>query len=187
MALIDIISLIESEAAEKAASLLTKAKEEVETLQKDSKELTADAVALLKKEGEEERSALEKRATSQSLRTERMAISTAQQEVVDTVFTKVEEQLNKLSGEDLTSVFSSLVSGVSAEKGEVVVLGKGKKEMEVALAASKKTFSVSEDKKSSQGGFIFKGDGFDMDFSFATVVEKELRPSEEGKVFKELF
>jgi vacuolar-type H+-ATPase subunit E/Vma4 len=187
MALVDIIALIESKAAEQATDLLEKAKKEVEALQKESESSTEETVALLKKEGEDERRAMEKQSTSQVNREDRMIISAAQQEMVDKTFSEVDSLLQSLSGDELVEIFSTLLSRISTEKGEVVVLGSRKSEMEKALSSVGKSFSVSEDSDSSQGGFIFKGEDFDMDFSFSAIVEKELRPSQEGKVFSELF
>lgn len=189
MALVNIISLIESEAAENAHSLIENAKEELSLFEKKIESSTAEEVLRINEEGEKERSFLEKQASSLVNRNERIAISNAQQEVVDSVFSQVESSLSQLEENDLALVFSSLLSGITAEKGEVCICGGKNSEsaMTSALKNVNKDFTVSSCKENCGGGFIFKGEGFDMDFSFSAVVQKELRSSEEGNVFKELF
>jgi len=187
MALVDIITLIEREASEKAASLVEAAETEVKTLVSTAEEKAKIEASSLEEDGKNTRETLEKRKNSEFLRNERVAVSTAQQEIVDSIFTSVKDELQSLSGDDLTTVFVSLLKKIDVEKGEVKVCGGKKTELESAIKTAKKDFTVSECAEDCDGGFIFVGDGFEMDFSFSALVEKELRPAQEGKIFKELF
>ena len=188
MALVDIITLIEREAAEKASSLLDSAKTEASLCIEAAKVKAKKEVASLEKDGIVARETLEKRKNSEFTRNERVAISIAKQELVDSVFTSVKQNLQNLSGDDLSALFVSLLKKIPAEKGEILVCGGKKSEMDVAVKIVKKDFTVSEcTDHSCEGGFIYKGDGFEMDFSFSNLVEKELRPLQEGEIFKALF
>lgn len=187
MALVDIITLIEREAAEKASSLLDTAKAEASSLVEAAEAKAKKEVASLEKDGIITRETLEKRKSSEFKRNERIAVSTAQQELVDSVFALAEQELQNLSGEKLSEVFVSLLKKIPSEKGEVVVCGGKKSEMEAAVKTAKKDFVVSENTDTCSGGFLYIGDGFEMDFSFKALIEKELRPSKEGEIFKALF
>ena len=170
MALVDIITLIEREASEKAASLVEAAEAEVKTLVSSAEEKAKEEASSLEQDGKNTRETLEKRKNSEFARNERVAVSTAQQEIVDSVFTSAQQELQNLSGDDLTAVFTALLGKISAEKGEVKVCGGKKSELESAVKASKKDFTVSECTENCEGGFIFVGDGFEMDFSFTALI-----------------
>jgi len=187
MALVDIITLIEKESAQKADSLIDAAKTEAASLLETATAATKIELDSLEKDGKEFRENLEKRKISEFSRNERVAVSTVQQEIVDSVFASAESELQKLSGDDLTAVFTALLKKIPDTTGEVVAQGKGKSELESAVKASKKEFTVSENSDSTAGGFLYIGDEFEMDFSFSALIDKELRPKKEGEIFKALF
>lgn len=187
MALVDIITLIEREASEKAASLIEAAEAEVKKLVSSSEKKAKLEASSLEEDGKTTRETLEKRKNSEFARNERVAVSTAQQEIVDSIFVSAKEELKSLSGDDLTAVFVSLLEKIDADKGTVWVFGGKKPEMESAVKTAQKDFSIEECTLGCDGGFTFEGDGFEMDFSFSALIEKELRPTQEGKIFKELF
>ncbi len=187
MALVDIITLIERESSEKADSLLETAKTEAVSLVENATVVAKAEAASLEKDGKISRENFEKRKSSEFARNERISVSTAQQEIVDSVFVSAQKELQKLSGDDLIAVFTTLLKKIDSDAGKVLVCGGKVSELESAVKAVKKDFTVSENNDSCGGGFVFVGDGFEMDFSFTSLIEKELRPTKEGEIFKALF
>ncbi len=186
MALVDIIALIEDEASKKASSILEKSQKEIISLTDTLEKELSHYISVLETEEKEEISLLKKRSTAFLSREERILLSVSREEILESVFLALKFALETLSGKDLEGVFLKLLLEIPAEKGHIVVLGKRLPEMKESLLIAKKDFSLEEDSSSQEGGFIFKGQSFEMDFSFSSLV-KEIHKKKAIEIFKELF
>lgn len=187
MALQNILELIASEAQSEAKRI----QENAELHAKEVREkCVADAEAKIQvvvSEKDAYIASLKKRHETRMRMEQRAVLSQKKSQVLDRVFDAAKEYLQKASDAELEKIFSALLSQISSSHGNVVLLGEGQKNaFEKALKATGKNFSVVE-QKDLRGGFLFRSENFEMDFSFSNLLEKVLRPQVEGKLSALLF
>ncbi len=185
MALSDIIAKIQSEAEVKAAEL----KSEHEDKMKD---LQADNVQLLKTMEEENIAATEEIGGKMKLKAEmeaemeaKNALLTAKRELIDET---LEQSVSALaSAERYEDLLAEMMKKADFESGEVIP-AKGKEDAtKNAIQKAGRNFTLASDSANIKGGFILKADKVEVDNSFETVINQQLRQNLEIELNKTLF
>lgn len=185
MALSDIVSFIESEKDRQVQEL----KDLYTVYEKELIEnanLKKEEYSILKfKEFEDIKLDLEKKQVSTLNKYRRKKLSLFKEEVVKDVFKDLHNTLKSLDSNELVNLFSKYIEGISDSSGTIVSLGSSISDVELAVKKSNKNFLLEEG--TGNGGFLFKGDGFVVDFSLENIVFNLLYNKEEVSILSKLF
>lgn len=187
MALKDILEQIKEETEDKLNTL----KKEHD---KKMKEID-DKFSALKKEAE---TGMDEQVKTNSKKILNKMTTVAKMEAKNKLLKEKRELLDAIFDETLKKLVSSsgykrLITGLlkaSKLEGEgiTVVPAKGKEsETKAAVEASGKSYKVSEKSADVKGGFILKSDKIEIDNSFESILNKQLRDDLELEVAKTLF
>lgn len=185
MALADILQMIASQKEEQIRTM--KADQELESKQliENSEKQGTEYSAQRFEEFEKLKHAKELKYDSDISREKRIKFSYFQNTVMDSVFEEVEKELSSLSKEELTALCSRLIRSIPEKSGSIVSKGTDVQILKEAVSSAEKSFEVLDGE--GAGGFEFVGDGYTVDFSFHTLVSKDLRSKYEADLFTELF
>jgi vacuolar-type H+-ATPase subunit E/Vma4 len=185
MALSDIVSFIDSEKDRQVKEL----KELYSVYEKELIEnanLKKDEYSVLKfKEFESIKLDLEKKQISSLNKYKRMKESLFKEDIVNDIFFRLSKDLKTLNDDKLVLFFSKYIISISEKKGTIVSLGASKDVLVSAIKKSNKNFLFEEGK--GDGGFLFKGDGFVVDFSLKNIVFNLLYKDEKVSILNKLF
>jgi vacuolar-type H+-ATPase subunit E/Vma4 len=187
MALQDILEQIKKENREKLDALqkeydekLKKLNEEFKKLEKQTDEEMDEKVALNSKKILNKMTTHAKMEAKNKLLKEKRAF-------MDEIF---DEALNALvSSSDYENLITQLLkhSSISGENIKVVP-AKGKEEVtKAALDASGKSYEMADKSADMKGGFILQSEKIEIDNSFESILDKQLRDDLELGVAKTLF
>ncbi len=185
MALSDIIAKIQSEAEVKAAELKAEYEEKMKDLQSQN-------VQLLKTMEEENIAATEEISGKMKLKAQmeaemeaKNALLKAKRELIDET---LEQAVNALaSAERYEDLLAEMMKKADFEAGEVIP-SKGKEDVtKKAIQKAGKNFTPAADSANIKGGFILKSDKVEVDNSFETVINQQLRQNLEIELNKTLF
>lgn len=179
MALADILQYIEKESQKKADNIILIAKENEKEIIGDAEKKAQEYSSYRFHEFEEEKVFREKKSSAKMQQYEKMELAKFNISLVDSIYTSFLDSLSAFSTEDVKKICSVYLSRLSEDAGVVVSAGTDEKILKEVVKECGKNFTVeSGDLKT--GGFIFQGDGYSVDFTFPTIVNKYLRENTEA-------
>jgi vacuolar-type H+-ATPase subunit E/Vma4 len=185
MALSDILELIAQEAEETARKKLSEADLRV----REIKDRSEEQVKLFHEKKSQETARLaddiRKKGNMQAKAKARAIVSRKKHEILSRLYESVLLTLSKAEGPLLEKVFENFLSVFHESSGTIVLLGVGEGELKKVLERLQKKFSVEV--VSGKGGFLFRGDGFEVDCSFENILRKIFLPKYEGKLLHIFF
>ncbi|MCD5381146.1 MAG: V-type ATP synthase subunit E [Candidatus Pacebacteria bacterium] len=117
-----LIEKIEQDTAEKVFVITTKAKAEVEQIQRETEAAVAELNQTHKVSVKKQQSHLELVAVSQAKQAGKIALQTAKREQIDVLFAEVEESLLGLSAEKYVAFYSEQASQIMPKEAELIVV-----------------------------------------------------------------
>ena len=178
--------------------ILSEGKEEAAKIIADAKEYALNAVRAAEQAAEEniksERAAIKRAAEdleagkrTLSALEEKKIILGAKQELVETVYLRAEQKLNKMQKNEFLTLIDRLIAEY-AEEGDEVVLAENSpaKAEEVAALGSVKKLALKIRTGGKVGGIILSGKTCDKDLSFKALLGA-LREKTEAETAAELF
>lgn len=186
MALNDILEQIASEAKVKSDELssqfdeLKKQMEAEQTaslnqMEKDSEKKTAEDSKKSKEKAEMEAEMEAKNG-----------LLTAKRQVIDETLIK---SITELAASDqYVNILADMLRSTDLDSSAEVIPARGKEDQtRKAIEASGKNYRVASESANFSGGFILKADKVEIDNSFETLIQNELRPNLEIELNKVLF
>ena len=168
---------------EKKLSELEKAhKEDVENLEKEYKEKREQAVEKINTRAKEAAEQVATRTEMLANTERKKQILAKKREKIDQIFVDTIQVL--VDSPNYKKYLSELLKKAEVKEGEVIY-AKGKKEATEA-AIEGKGFKLGKEGE-FQGGFIIRNGKVDHDFTFDSLIEKQLRDELETKVAHILF
>lgn len=187
MSLSDLIQQIEKEAATQIAKLAEGRDKAIYEIQKDYEKKREQKTTDIEKRTEENIDKIERRADTFAnmeirnhlLKSKRTLLA----DVLDKVIAKLAES------DDYVKILVTLLKHAKKEFREgVVVPAKGKEdETKKALHEADAPFELAGRSAHIKGGFILKGEDVEINFSFESILEKEIWGDLEIKLSKMLF
>ncbi len=187
MALSDILEKIKKEAEAKVTKLEQEYKAKIEQLEKENKEKQKDIDEEMHKKVEENNKKIIAKAENLAEIERKNELLHAKREIIEEALESAIEELSKL--DNYEEVITDMLKKADL-KGDntVVVPAKGKEEAtKAAIQNSGKSYFLSEKNSNMTGGFILKTDTIEIDNSFSTIVNEQLREDLEIKLHKLLF
>lgn len=166
-----IIDKIIADAEEEKKKILDAAKAQADAIIAKAEDAAERDVLAAREEALTEAEKASAKVISGALMDAKKAVLTAKQECLGQVVAKANEKLLSMSGSDYEEVILNMLS--KAEKGEVLLSAKNKKELEKRLTAE--GYQVSDEVRDISGGFIIKNGDIEYNYSFEAImmVEKE--------------
>lgn len=111
----------------------------------------------------------------------------AKREFIAQILTEATEELAK--SEKYEQILTDMLQGINVSGSNIVVIpAKGKEETtKAAIKAAGKDYFLSDKSANIKGGFILKTDKIEIDNSFETIINKQLREDFEITLNKTLF
>lgn len=183
MSVNDIIKTIEEQADKKSEEIRKKNKEkEYSLILAYNEKITAQEAALLDKAKKETKEKVRKEKFILNLN-ENNALLEKKWEIIDSVYKKALDKFIMLDKKEKGKIFSHWLKECYAD-GEIII---SEKDVEIIeKLANAKKIKISPEKIKNAGGFIFKSDKTNIDYTFENVVNN-LRKETEVEVGKILF
>lgn len=187
MALADILEKINKETLEAIAKLEERFKEQKKKLEADSEQEQKLIDKEMNAKVEEKSKQILEKAEQLAEREAKNNLLTAKRKVIDQALEKAVEAL--ANSDKYESILTDILKKIDLDdENTVVIPAKGKEEeTKKAIKESGKKFFLSEKSSSIKGGFIIKTDKVEIDNSFETIINHELREDLEIKLHKTLF
>lgn len=186
MALADILQVISSQKQEQISEMKSVNEEEIKKLFEEAETTGQEYSTRRFEEFEKVKESKEKKLDSDISRKKRMEISRVQKQIMDRAYKGVETKLSSLSKEEIIAFCSGLIRSIPATEGSLRSVGTDDEILLAAIKSAGKDFSV-EKGGNGNGGFYFIGDGYTVDFTFHSLIQKDLREKCEADLFQELF
>lgn len=187
MALSDILEQIKKETQEKLDKLQKDYDEAVKKIEKEFEKLLNDA----REEMDEQVAANSEKIRSKMVTHAKMEAKNKllkeKREVIDEIFKAALDAL--ASSSDYEKLLTKLLKHSDIDGDHVkVVPAKGKEDAtKAAISASGKTFKMSEKSADIKGGFILESEKIEIDNSFESILNKQLRDDLELEVAQNIF
>lgn len=186
MALSDITQKILADAQAEAAQINAQAEKEAKTLEAEA-HAKAEAT---KKRIEDETAQRERdmeRKTHSLAQTERKSLLLSKKRaLIEKVFAEAKKKLGALPAKELDELLVSFLTQITEKAGTVYPAAAHREAVQKALKVTGKHFTLGEEKDFA-GGFVFVGVEAEVDFSFDSIIERDVRPQAEIAVTKTLF
>ncbi|MBU0981359.1 hypothetical protein KKC94_01580 [Patescibacteria group bacterium] len=187
MALSDILEQIKKLADAEVEKLNTFANEQIYSIQKEFSEKRDKQKAEMEARVEDNIVKIKSRAKTFAKMQNRSALLKAKRELLQEVFTQSVKKL--ADSPNYVKILTALFKTAKKEFSEAKVIGaKGKEEeTKKALHESGAEFELLQKTADIKGGFTLKAGDVEVDFSFESILEKELWNELEMKLNKALF
>ena len=187
MALADILSKINKETLEKIAALEKEFNEKKKKLEEDNEKEQKKIDENMHQKVEEKSKQIIEKAESLAEREAKNRLLEAKRTVIDEA---LEEAIEKLAKSDkYEAMLADMLKKISLDDDNTVVIpAKGKEDATAkAIKSSGKKYFLSEKNGQFKGGFIVKTEKIEIDNSFETIINEQLREELEIKLHKTLF
>jgi V/A-type H+/Na+-transporting ATPase subunit E len=187
MPLIDILDKIKKDTDDFIAKLEREYKEKRDKLEKESKEKQKKIDEDIFKKIEEKSKKIIEKAKNLAEREEKNKFLLAKRELIDNAMTQAIENLSK--SKDYETIITNMLKVANIEDENVVIIpSKGREEVtKNAIKNSGRSFYLSDKSSNIKGGFILKTEKIEIDNSFETLINEQLRDNLEIKINKLLF
>lgn len=187
MALSDILEQIQKEADAQVAKLNATRDEEIYSIQKEAEKVRSGKKADMQVRVDDSVNKIKARAHTFAKMQTRNALLKAKRDLLSEIFDKSVKALT--DSKNYEKILEDLFKRAKKEFKEGKVMGAKGKEAETkkALAASGADFELMEHTAHIASGFILKSSNIEVDFSFESILSKELWSELEMKLNKELF
>ncbi|MFH1284841.1 MAG: V-type ATP synthase subunit E [Candidatus Peregrinibacteria bacterium] len=187
MALVDILERINHETAKQIAQLEKSFEEKKRHLEEDNKTRQKTIDEKMHDKIEENSKKILEKAESLAERERKNRLLAAKRQAIDETLALVVEKLSK--ADDYEDIITKMLKASDLEEeNTVVVSAKGKEEAtKTAIKKSGKAYFLSDKSSDLKGGFILKTDRVEVDNSFETIINEQLRSDLEIKLHKTLF
>lgn len=187
MALQDILQKIKQEAETELKALEEEHDKKLKTVDEEFEDLKAEANEDMDDKVETNSKKIMNKMTTIAKMEAKNKLLKEKRELLDEIF---EEALAKLvDSPNYKDLIVGLLkhAGISGEDVEVVPAKGKESETKSALEASGKSFKMSEKAGSIKGGFILVSDKIEINNSFESILNKQLRSDLELEIAKTLF
>lgn len=186
MALSDIIEKINQEASKKAREFAEELEARKKQLEAENDiEISATSKNLVNLFNQQEKK-IKTKAEMEGEMEGRNKLLKAKRDFIDQILAKAVEDL--ASSDQYENLISAMLKNADAPDSAEIVPAKGKEEVtRKAIGNSGKAFRISEHSAPIKGGFVLKTEIMEMDNSFETIIQGELRPNLEIELNKLLF
>lgn len=185
MALTDILEKIETETELKITEINSDFEKKKIALEKTFQDKKSNLEKSINQSIEEKAERIMEKAKNLSFRENQNELVNEKRKLIDECLDEAIEKLSK--SDNYEEIIKKLLKKIPYEKGEIIS-AKGKEEAtKKALQSSGKTFELSKETISVKGGFLFKSEKIEIDFSFETMIKRQLKESLEIKLNKLLF
>ena len=185
MSLQDIISKILAEAEKEAKKIHDEAMEKVSLIKKESLEMQENTKLEIEKNVDKKIEKALKKSESLANMNGRMDVLKRKQELVDTTLKILVEKLSSLPAKEYEQILSKLMLKIDLDSATILPATGKENSTKGAIKIANKNFNVG-DSQDIQGGFYVVSDVVDMDFSFETIVYKNLKKDLEEKIVNSL-
>jgi vacuolar-type H+-ATPase subunit E/Vma4 len=187
MSLQDLIQQIEKEADAQIAALNDERDKAIYEIQKEYEKLREKRTAEIEKKAEDSIEKVSRRADTFANMEIRNHLLSAKRTLLADVFAKT---VTALAGSpDYVKILTALLKTAKKhfKEGTVVPAHGKEEETKKALKEADANFELAARSAQIKGGFIFKADSVEVDFSFESILAKELWGDLEMKLSKMLF
>ncbi len=186
MALIDIIEKINKQAQLKVEKLQKEYEAMMTDLKKEHEQKKKDLNANFDNEIRSETARIDEKSKLEAEIESKKRLLQAKRKLIDQVLAKATDEL--ATSDKYEELLTEMLKRAELSDSAVVIAAKGKEDAtRKAIAAAKKTFLLSEDSADIKGGFIIRDNQIEIDNSFETIIESQLRQSLEIELNKLLF
>ena len=179
MALIDLTKKIHADAAQQSDRIIAEANARAKKTQEETTAKSELARASFEAEMKNNIEESEKRITASAYKENKAALEKAKRELLDKVFEGALATLEELDKDAYTQKLFSLFECVPHENTITVIHAPKNRITETREAAKKAVFALDViADENITGGAIMKGDRFEYDLTFKTVIDGKKRESE---------
>lgn len=187
MPLIDILEKINKEAQDRLKQIKKEFDEKKAKLEEENKKKQKMIDEEMHNKIDEKSKKIIEKAENLAEREKKNQLLVAKREIIDKALHEAIEKLSK--SENYEEIITEMLKRTSLESENTVVMpAKGKEEeTRNAIKNSEKGYFLSDKSISIKGGFILKTDKIEIDNSFETIINDQLRSALEIKLHKLLF
>ncbi len=186
MALADIVQKILEDAQSDAKQLVHNAEAEAQKIKKDAEDQATKISEKSQEEIEQKSQEMERKTKTLAESERKNLFLNKKRALLEKAFNEAKKELSKMPEKDLVEAFVAFLTTID-EKDGTIYPAKGQKGIiEKALKTASKNYKTGEEKDFA-GGFLFVGKSSEIDFSFDSIVDKNVRPKVELKIAKILF
>lgn len=187
MALSDILAKIEKQTKEKIIELEKEFEKKKAALEKEALEKREKIDHEMREKIEENSKKIIEKAESLAERESKNSLLRAKREIIDEALEEAISELAKIGNYE--KIITEMLKSSPLEGDHVTVVPPKGKEEETknAIRHSGKAYFLSEKSADIAGGFIVKTDKIEIDNSFETIINNQLREDLEIKLNKLLF
>lgn len=187
MALSDITQKILEDAKSEAESIVLDAKNEAEEIKAQAQNTIEENNKRIEEEASKKELIME-RKTKTLIETERKSIILDEKRrVLDKVFADAVGKMASMPKEKAEEIMLGFFTKIQDDEGIVYPAKNQAAVVSSAMKKANKSFTMGEERQDVQGGFVFIGKTTEADFSFDSIVAKEIKPKLELEIAKFLF
>ena len=186
MALKDITQKIVEDANEEAKKILEDAKIEADKIISSSKEKAKELKENILKKAEEKAISMRKRVNTLAESESRNMFLSKKREYLNKAFEETKKYLSSMPKDKKDEIFISFFTKLEEDNGIIYPAKNSTQEIESAMKKAGKNYTLGEE-GDFLAGFIFEGKTTLIDFSFDSIVDKEVRSTMFSKPSNILF
>lgn len=186
MALTDIIQKILDDAHAAVKTKHENALKEAADIERNAKEEAGKIKERYQQEADQKGQEMERKIQALAKTERKNLFLNKKRALLEKVFNEAKKELAKMSEKELEEIFIKFLTQIEDKKGTIYPAKNHLEIIKKALKTTNKDYEIGE-AMDFAGGFLFTGKDTEMDYSFDSIIEKNVRPQVELKIAQTLF